>query len=228
MSRPSKPMGPIRVVQASSVLTDAQKALWVAIYWLDGPEGCYLRPAGLASRLGWDITKLERVRPVLKGYGILYSQPRKGYTDAWRTTLPSECIPEKRDPDMRKEADWLPYVERLDDHLRRCQPTPKSEGRFPPTLTLNSEGRLTETTPQDCGEDADNLPTKVRQPPHKSEGSYSVLSNIDKKSVLSAEKDETARTENDASRDGGTRELPTEWREAKERLRPSPESEEAA
>ena len=115
-----------RVINASRVLTESEKRLWVDIHVLDGgPDGCISRPDTLARRLALSRDTVESVRRHLKALGLIENRPRHGtWGDSWYATMPEELAPPKyaKDPQVFELADQLDVY--LEERPRR---TPKRD-----------------------------------------------------------------------------------------------------
>jgi hypothetical protein len=204
-SRPERPPPTARrVVNASSVLTESEKRIWLEIHYLDGgTEGCTLRPDTFARRLGLQRDTIRKGRHRLKAWELVSSRPRRGYTDAWFATLPAALIPKARGP---KDATIFELADALDNYLRQAQPgassSPKTDANLGGVHPPEFENLGDETGKPGVS----STPTVLEQtrtelrPRTAKDGGTSV---------------QTARTDNSVSQEGET-ERP-DWRTAWER-----------
>lgn len=118
------------VLEAARQLAWGEKAVWLKIYALQGPEGCYLTASQLGVRLGMTAETVETYRRRLRKLGLVVDRPRPGSRSGrgWYATLPPGCVPPGRFSAQRAfEQELIPLVKRLDDLIQ-----PKSESEIGP------------------------------------------------------------------------------------------------
>lgn len=90
-----------RVVKACDAIPWGAKGVWLEDWNLDGPEGSYIRPEGLAERIGLTAATVERYRKYLLSLGLYRRIPRTGSKNGagWRPILPERFVPSSERPD---------------------------------------------------------------------------------------------------------------------------------
>lgn len=139
---PRLPFAATLVLRGSTVLTLAEKIVWLEDHAFDrGPEGAYVSASSVAARWGGSLAPrtIENARTRLKLLGLHERIARPGARNAfgWVSTLPHACIPHGIRP-TQAEVDRLVLI--LDDAIRRVgapllegAPSPRSEGDRPPS-----------------------------------------------------------------------------------------------
>ncbi len=170
-----------RVINASRVLTESEKRVWLEIHFLDqGPDGCICRPDTLARRLALSRDTVESVRRHLKALGLIENRPRHGtWGDSWYATMPEELAPPKyaKDPQVFELADQLDVY--LEEKPRR---TPKRDlhvtklvQEVAQQFTPESGGGSAASSPNSGGDSAGCLAAHAPPPCSTDVGRTSVL-----------------------------------------------------